>query len=99
VNALVIITPAAESDLLESLNWYESIRPGLSIDFQLAFDAAISRIGRYPYANGVIEHGLRRALLQRFSYAVFYRFRGEAVQVIAVLHSSRSPLTWQSRPQ
>jgi plasmid stabilization system protein ParE len=97
VNTLVIITPAAELDLAEALKWYDSIRPGLSIDFRLAFDAAISRIGRYPCANGVIEHGLRRALLQRFSFAVFYRVWGEAVQVIAVLHTSRSPLTWQSR--
>jgi len=38
----VSITPAAELDLLETMGRYESIRPGLSKDFLLAFDAAVS---------------------------------------------------------
>ena len=32
----VIITPAAELDLAESRDWYESIRPGLSRDFEVS---------------------------------------------------------------
>jgi toxin ParE1/3/4 len=93
----IIITPAAELDLAESRDWYESIRSGLSRDFELAFDAAVSRIARHLLAYALADRGCRRALLQRFPHAVFYRQVPEAIQVVAVLHTSRSPLIWQSR--
>ncbi len=94
---LIIITPAAELDLAESRDWYESVRPGLSRDFELAFDAAACRIARHPELYGVAGYGLRRALLQRFPHAVFYRQETDIAQVIAVLHTSRHPRIWQSR--
>jgi plasmid stabilization system protein ParE len=93
----VIITPAAELDLAESRDWYESIRPGLSRDFELAFDAALCRIARHPQAYEEVGYGLRRALLQRFPHAVFYRQGPDAVQIVAVFHPSRHPSIWQSR--
>jgi toxin ParE1/3/4 len=97
VKPQIIISPAAELDLAESRDWYESVRPGLSRDFELAFDAAICRIARHPEAYSVASPGLRRALLQRFPHAVFYRHGADAVQVVAVLHTSRHPRIWQSR--
>jgi len=72
VKTNVSITPAAELDLLETMGWYESIRPGLSRDFLLAFDAAINQIARHPTSHALLERGLRRALLHRFSHGVFY---------------------------
>ena len=97
VKTRVIISPAAELDLADSRDWYETIRPGLSQDFDLAFDAALCRVARHPQAYALVEQGLRRALIPRFSHAVFYRQLTDAVQVVAVLHTSRNPRVWQSR--
>jgi plasmid stabilization system protein ParE len=97
VKTPVIITPAAELDLAEYRDRYESIRPGLSRDFELAFDATLCRIARHPQAYEEVGYGLRRALLQRFPHGVFYRQGPDAVQVVAVLHPSRNPRIWQSR--
>jgi plasmid stabilization system protein ParE len=97
VKTPVIISPAAELDLAQSRDWYESVRSGLSRDFELAFDAALCRIARNPQSYEKVGHGLRRALLHRFPHAIFYRERPNAVQVVAVLHPCRHPRIWQSR--
>jgi plasmid stabilization system protein ParE len=93
----LIITPAAELDLAESRDWYESTRLGLSKDFQLAVDAIFNQIARHPEAFTPMERGVRRALLSRFPHAVLYRSQVDAIQVIAVLHTSRNPRIWQAR--
>ena len=95
--AAVIISPAAERDLAAAIAWYEAARAGLSADFRLAADAALERIARHPKAFPLIGRGMRRALLHRFPHAVFYRHQAEAVQVVAVLHTSRDPRTWEAR--
>jgi plasmid stabilization system protein ParE len=39
--------------------------------------------------------GLRRILLRRFPYAVYFAVEGEVVTVVTVLHVSRHPGGWQ----
>jgi plasmid stabilization system protein ParE len=97
VNFLIVISPAAELDLAETRDWYDAIRAGLSRDFELAFDATLCTIARHPEAFGTVSGGLRRALLQRFPHAVFYRLTPAAAQIVAVLHTNRDPRIWQSR--
>jgi plasmid stabilization system protein ParE len=97
MSSTVIITPAAQGDLAEAIEWYESNRPGLSYDFRLALDATLGLISRYPDACALIAPGLRRALLHRFPHAVYYRHGQALIEVIAILHPSRSPRVWQAR--
>ena len=47
----------------------------------------------FPAADGAI----RRAMLSRFPYGVFYVVRGQTVRVLAVMHTSRDPQTWKTR--
>jgi hypothetical protein len=35
--------------------------------------------------------------MQQFPFAVYYRVAGRLVEVRAVLHTSRDPLTWKRR--
>ena len=95
----LIITPAAKADIASAINWYAAIRLGLASDFQLTLDAVMDRIVRHPQAHPVIVRSTRRALLRRFSYAVFYRPENNAIQVFGVLHTSLDPQVWQTRSQ
>jgi hypothetical protein len=40
---------------------------------------------------------VRRALLGRFPYAVYYRLDSDIIDVIACLHTRRSPSRWRTR--
>lgn len=94
--AEVIVRRAAQADVRETALWYESRRPGLGIEFTLQFDALVERIAQEPFQFPEIGSGVRRALLRRFPYAVYFVVAARPV-VIAVLHQHRHPDTWQER--
>lgn len=41
--------------------------------------------------------GIRRALLRRFPYAVYFAVEESTVVVLTVLHAHRDPAAWQKR--
>jgi len=93
----VIIRPEAESDMITAYNWYERCRPGLGEDFLLAVEATLASIERYPEAFSTVHKEIRRTLLRRFPYGVFYIEGQKQCSVIAVFHASRSPHLWKTR--
>ena len=40
---------------------------------------------------------VRRAMVERFPFSVFYRIATDQIEVIAVLHQSRDPREWHRR--
>jgi plasmid stabilization system protein ParE len=92
-----LIRPAAAADVEEAYRWYEQQRVGLGEEFLAAVDAKLRDIAAHPSAYAVIHRGVRRALLRRFPYAVFYRFHGDSVIVVACMHGRRDPKRWQGR--
>ena len=93
----VVIRPEAEADLAEAYQWYEEKRPGLGERWLLSVEAALSAIQRFPESFPVVHQHVRRALLRRFPYGVFYVVEGSAVVVLAVFHCQRDPKRWQER--
>jgi plasmid stabilization system protein ParE len=93
----VVIRPEAEADLAEAYQWYEEKRPGLGERWLLSVEAALSAIQRFPESFPVVHQHVRRALLRRFPYGVFYVVEGSAVVVLAVFHCRRDPRRWQER--
>jgi plasmid stabilization system protein ParE len=76
----LIIRPRAEEDVLSSRDWYRRQREGLDIEFQEALDQTVATVAEDPERFPVVYRGnLRRALLHRFPYAVFFLISGERV--------------------
>jgi toxin ParE1/3/4 len=93
----LILRPEAENDIAAAAQWYEEQRSGLSLEFRSALDQAFSAIENNPALYAPIYRELRRALLHRFPYAVFYVERTNEIVVAAVLHTSRDPRLWRAR--
>jgi len=93
----LIIDDEAELDLAEAKKWYDDRREGLGDEFLEKVETAFQTIQRMPLVPRIIFSGLRRMLLRRFPYAVFYRVTDERITVVAVYHTSRDPRGWQSR--
>ena len=87
----------AESDVVLAREWYDAQRLGLGDEFVLALEHVIDLVSELPEAFPEIAVGLRRALLGRFPYAVYYHLSADFVDVIACLHTRRSPSRWRSR--
>ena len=93
----LIVRPAAAADVEEAFSWYEQQRPGLGKEFLDAVDAALREIAGHPLRQTVIFRDMRRLLLKRFPYAVFYRLYPSAIVVVACMHGRRNPLRWKQR--
>jgi len=81
----------AASDVVSAREWYDEQRVGLGDDFIRSLEQVIERISELPEAFPEIAAGHRRALLDRFPYALYYRLDGQVLDVIACLHTRRRP--------
>jgi len=93
----IAVSPGAEADIDSASLWYEPTDPKLGFRFMSEADATIKRIRQYPYAFPLIRGKVRRALLKRFPYSVYYSVLSDGVSIIAVLHQRRSETVWINR--
>ncbi len=93
----VSIQPEAEAEILEAYWYYEGKAEGLGAAFRDEVEACLERIARHPRAYAVVEGEVRRGLLHRFPYGIFYLIEEERVEVFACFQSSQDPKEWQRR--
>ena len=94
---LVRIRPEAERDVRDAVSWHEEQRAGLGRELVLELDAVYERLAENPRLYADIHRGIRRAIVRRFPYGVFYLVTGTEVRVIAVVDMARNPSLWQDR--
>jgi len=93
----IFTVPAAEEDILSAARWYETCVPGLSTEFLRSVDESLLAFAERPEQYPVVHRDVRRALVRRFPYGVFFIASGETVRVIACMHIRRHPRTWRRR--
>lgn len=91
----LILRQEAERDLVEAYKWYEEKVPGLGTDFLAVIERALESIQDNPARFPVIYRNVRRALMRRFPYGIFYFFEGEIIVVLGVMHTARNPAKWR----
>jgi plasmid stabilization system protein ParE len=91
------LTPEAELDLDEAHSWYWTQAPRLAAAFLSAVNTCIASIRRHPEAYQLVDPTMRRALLRRFPYAVFYEVGPVEIVVYGVFHCARNPRAWKRR--
>ena len=74
--------------------WYELQSPGLGEEFIAAMELQLKRLAQAPLLYAEVIPSVRRALLPRFPYGLFYAVRGDLGHVLAVLHDARNPSRW-----
>jgi plasmid stabilization system protein ParE len=93
----VVFDSRAEADVETAADWYEEQASGLGVEFIEVLDIVVDRISQQPSLYQRVSRNIRRALLARFPFAVYYQVSSTHVTVLAVLHNRRSPSTWKKR--
>ena len=93
----LVSEPQADLDIEAVFDWYEKEQPGLGVEFLDELRAAYDRIVAGPSKYQHLRLGIRRALLRRFPYAVYFAVEQTVIVVLTVLHASRDPAEWQRR--
>ncbi|HXQ27925.1 MAG TPA: type II toxin-antitoxin system RelE/ParE family toxin [Gemmatimonadales bacterium] len=91
------LEPEAEADLSEAFSWYEDQHPGLGSEFLAEVARVLELIEQAPGRYPIIRGQMRRALVRRFPYAIFYVIDPDLIAVTAVMHGRRDPRRWQTR--
>ena len=92
-----ILSPFAELDLDSIQEWYALHDVALFQKFDKEFDACLKLIEANPFQFPVIHNYIRRALLKRFPYSIFFKVKDEKIFVLSVIHHRRNPKVWKQR--
>ncbi|MCX8087344.1 MAG: type II toxin-antitoxin system RelE/ParE family toxin [Rhodocyclaceae bacterium] len=95
----VVITRAAETDLLEGYAFYEAQQAGIGEYFLDSLFADIDALAYFAGIHAKPDGRLYRALAKRFPFAIYYDLIGDTVRVIAVLDCRQNPASITRRLQ
>lgn len=89
----VRITRAAGNDL-DSIQAYglAEFGPAATREYMEGFDRILLRLGHYPLAGAMApDYGRSVRACLHAPYRVYYRFEGDIVWIMRVLHTARRP--------
>jgi toxin ParE1/3/4 len=92
------VHPKAREELDAKAARYERERAGLGDDFAAEYEAVYRRIAQSPQMGTAERIGgeiIRRALFDRFPYAVVFAETDDEYVIVAVAHVRRHPTYWE----
>jgi plasmid stabilization system protein ParE len=87
----------AEEEMTEASVFYEAASIGLGSDFLDDLQRVVDDLREHPTLGYAVGHGLRRTLLRRFPFNLFYSIETDAILVVAIAHQRRRPDYWKDR--
>jgi plasmid stabilization system protein ParE len=81
--------PAVDGEIREAALWYDKRCPGLGDQFIDSVRIATRAAGRSPLRFAVRFDDVRRVLVRRFPYSVWFWHGGERIFVLSVMHNKR----------
>ena len=89
--AEVVFRPRAEADVLLQVEYYENKHIGLGGDFYICLQDAVSSIESSPLLSSIVHKNIRRKLIRRFPFAIYFIINPNKTYVLRVLNQSRNP--------
>ena len=93
----LVFRRAVGRDLAAAYAWYEEQRAELGEQFIAEVTASFDAIEEFPNVFATVHGDVRRAIVSRFPYAIFYRVEPRQIVVLTVLHTARDPKLWPKR--
>lgn len=97
MNYVLVFRVEARNELDEAYSWYESQQLGLGDDFLELVEETLNRICQMPESYPAVYRDVRRSIVRRFPYTIYYRIVSSRVIITAVFHGRRDPTDWQAR--
>lgn len=89
--------PLAVEDLTDSIDYYESVYPGLGLEFSKEVYSTIQRILQFPEAWTKISKNCRRCITQRFPYGIIYNVKEDEILIVSIMQLNQKPKDWDER--
>jgi len=93
----LIYHPDAEAELIDAAQFNEGRQSTLVAQLFDAVDRAVAAIQKAPDRWSIVESDIRKYLIPRFPYAIYYRAMSDAIHILAFKHHIRHPNYWRYR--
>ncbi len=90
-------TSRAYRDVDEATGFYRQKSLPVAAEFLQAIDSAGIAIKANPLACAKVSTELRRYVMSRFPYGLYYWVTPDEIMVVAVMHAKRNPKVWRDR--
>ena len=89
--------PEAELELIEAAAYYELQVAGLGERFEAEVRRATNLLLDHPEIGAPADPVLRKLVLNRFPFTLYYSVASDVLRIEVVAHQSRRPGYWRSR--
>ena len=94
----IFFHPQAFSELNDSALYLERQSSGLGEEFLAAIDISVRLLAQFPDTWPCVRNDIRRIIVPRFLYNIFYRIRpDDTIEIIAIMHPKRKPFNFIGR--
>lgn len=90
-------SPIAEIELRQAVDFYNKERSGLGFEFLARIKESAEKIVDFPNAWKKISKNSRVCNLRGYPYSLIYHKMKEEILIIAVMHNSKDPESWENR--
>lgn len=93
----LIINPFAQQDILDAREWYNQQKKNLGDELLLEVKQSIISIENNPFQYPEVKESIRKAIVNRFPYSIFFTISTSTINIFALFHTSRNPKVWEIR--
>jgi plasmid stabilization system protein ParE len=87
----------AESDFEKSYEYYLGENSKVADLFYKKIDYCLHTIKQNPYSYSVAYKHIRKYIVKKYPFVIYYIIEDSIVRVVAIFHSSRNPEIWNER--
>ena len=91
VNMIIKISKNAQNEIYESVAYYNLQKETLGDEFKSDVKSRIDSIYYSPNLYPNITKTIKRCLLHRFPFSIFYSLKNDSILILSVAHQHRKP--------
>lgn len=96
MNYSITVSRRAQEEISEAFLWYENKQIGLGTTLLQLLEDKLAVLQNNPHQYPAVHKSIRRALIKKFPYSIFYIVEKETIEVLAFFHMKRKPIRWSS---
>ncbi len=93
----IFIVELANFEYLDAIKYYNLESEELELAFKIEIRNVLNVISRFPGIGDNISKGIKKMLVSRFPYQIFYKEYADKVVVFSISHQHREPYYWTDR--
>jgi len=95
----VELSSEAENDFDNSYEYYAKKGEKVADNFYKQINSGLETIAKNPHGFQRAFKNIRRYVILKNPFVIYYRIENMIIQVIAIFHTSRNPKIWKQRTE